>query len=75
VETELDLSHRLEQIRVERDPALCELHNSRRHPLWVAKLQEKILCLCTSHLDLLPILIQVYSCLEFDLTLGLIPRV
>jgi hypothetical protein len=27
VETELDLSDRLEWIRVERDPALCELHN------------------------------------------------
>jgi hypothetical protein len=27
VKTELDLSDRLEWIRVERDPALCELHN------------------------------------------------
>jgi hypothetical protein len=27
VKTELDLSDRSEQIRVERDPALCELHN------------------------------------------------
>jgi hypothetical protein len=27
VKTELDLSDRSEQIRVERDTALCELHN------------------------------------------------
>jgi hypothetical protein len=27
VETELDLVDRLEWIRVERDPTLCELHN------------------------------------------------
>jgi hypothetical protein len=27
VETELDLGDHLEWIRVERDPALCELHN------------------------------------------------
>jgi hypothetical protein len=27
VETELDLGDRSEWIRVERDPALCELHN------------------------------------------------
>jgi hypothetical protein len=27
VDTELDLGDRSERIRVERDPALCELHN------------------------------------------------
>jgi hypothetical protein len=27
VETEIDLGDRLKWIRVERDPALCELHN------------------------------------------------
>jgi hypothetical protein len=27
VETELDLGDRSERIRVEKDPALCELHN------------------------------------------------
>jgi hypothetical protein len=45
------------------------------HPLWVAELQKEILCLCASHFDLLHVIVQVYSCLEFDLTLGLIPRV
>jgi hypothetical protein len=39
------------------------------------ELQEEILRLFASHFDLLPILVQVCSCLEFDLTLGLIPRV
>jgi hypothetical protein len=43
--------------------------------LWVAELREEILCLCASHFDLLPVLIQVCSCLEFDLSLGLISRV
>jgi hypothetical protein len=33
-----------------------------RHPLWVAEHQEEILCLCASHFDLLPILVQVCSC-------------
>jgi hypothetical protein len=41
----------------------------------VAELQEEILCLYVSHFDLLHVLVQVCSCLEFDLTLGLIPRV
>jgi hypothetical protein len=27
--------------------------------LWVAELQEEILCLCVSHIDLLPVLVQV----------------
>jgi hypothetical protein len=31
--------------------------------------------LCASHFDLLHVLVQVCSCLEFDLTLGLISRV
>jgi hypothetical protein len=42
---ELDLSHRSEWIRVER------------HPLWVAKRWEEILCLCASHFELLPVLV------------------
>jgi hypothetical protein len=45
------------------------------HPLWVAKLKKEILCLYASHFDLLSVLVQVCSCLEFDLTLGLIHRV
>jgi hypothetical protein len=28
------------------------------HPLWVTELQEEILCLCVSHIDLLPDLVQ-----------------
>jgi hypothetical protein len=45
---------------VERDLALCELHNGAIGilPLWVAKLQEEILCPCVSHIDLLHVLIQ-----------------
>jgi hypothetical protein len=45
------------------------------HPLWVAELWKEILCLCASHFDLLLVFVQVCSCLEFDLTLGLISRV
>jgi hypothetical protein len=41
----------------------------------VTELQEEILCLYASHFDLLHVLILVYSCLEFDLTLGWITRV
>jgi hypothetical protein len=61
VETKLDLGDHSECIRVERDLALCELHNRRRHPLWVAELWEEILCFCASHFDLLPVLVQVCS--------------
>jgi hypothetical protein len=75
VETELDLGDHLEWIRVERDPALCELHNRDVGILCGWPNFRKILCPCASHFDLLPILGQVCSCLEFDLTLGLIPRV
>jgi hypothetical protein len=56
VETKLDLGDRSEWIRVERDPALCELHNE----------DVGILCgwpyfgkkSCVSHIDLLPVLVQ-----------------
>jgi hypothetical protein len=27
--------------------------------LWVAELQEKILCLCVSHIDLLPVFVRI----------------
>jgi hypothetical protein len=55
VKSELDLDDRLEWIRVERDPALCELHNE----------DVGILCgwpnigkkSCVSYIDLLPVLI------------------
>jgi hypothetical protein len=33
------------------------LGGSVTHPLWVAKLQEEILCLCASHFDLLHVLV------------------
>jgi hypothetical protein len=36
----------------------------------VTELWEEILCLCASHFDLLLVLIQVCSYLEFDLTLN-----
>jgi hypothetical protein len=41
----------------------------------VTELQEEILCLCGFYFDLLPVLVEVCSYLEFDLTLGLILRV
>jgi hypothetical protein len=41
----------------------------------VAELRKEILCLCDSHFDLLPVLVQVCYCLVFDLTLRLISRV
>jgi hypothetical protein len=76
VKTELDLGDRLVCIRVERDPALCEHHNRDVGILcgW-PNFKKKILCLCASHFDLLSILVQVCSYLEFDLTLDLISRV
>jgi hypothetical protein len=43
--------------------------------LWIVELQKEILCLCASHFDLLPVFVQIYSCLKFNLTLDLISRV
>jgi hypothetical protein len=75
VETELDIGDHSEWIRVERDPALCELHNGDVGILcWWPNFRKK------SGVFVPLILIyflffQVCSCLEFDLTLSLIHRV
>jgi hypothetical protein len=58
-----------------RHVSLWAPQQRRRHPLWVSELQKEILCLCASNFDLLPVLIQVCSYLEFDLILVLIFRV
>jgi hypothetical protein len=57
VETKLDLGDRSEWIRVERDPALCELHNGDVAILcgW-PKFGKKS---CVSYIDLLFVLIHV----------------
>jgi hypothetical protein len=59
VKTEQDLGDRSESIRVERDPALCELHDGDVDILcgW-PNFGKKILCLCVSHIDLFHILVQ-----------------
>jgi hypothetical protein len=44
-------------------------------PLWLAELREQILSLVLAPFDLLIVLAQLYSFLEFDLTLGVIPSV
>jgi hypothetical protein len=59
VETELDLGDRSEWIRVERDLALCELHNGDICILCGWPNFEKKYCVFVSHIDLLPILVQV----------------
>jgi hypothetical protein len=75
VKTELDLGDRSEWIMVERDLALCELHNRDVGILYGWSNFKKKSCVCVSHFDLLPVLVQVFSYLEFDLTLSLIFRV
>jgi hypothetical protein len=57
VETELNLSDRSEGIRVERDPTLCELHNGDVG-IFCGSLNFRKKS-CVSHIDLLPILVQV----------------
>jgi hypothetical protein len=76
VEIELDLGDRSEWIRIERDSALCELHNGDVGILYGWSNFRKKSCVFVS-------LILIYflfffkfcSCLEFDLTLNLNPRV
>jgi hypothetical protein len=76
VETELDLGDRSEWIRVERDSALCELHNG----------DVGILCgwlnFGKQYCVFVPLILIYFlfffkfcSCLESDLTLDLNPRV
>jgi hypothetical protein len=59
VDTELDLGNCVEWIRVERDPALCELHNGFVGILcgW-SNFGKKSCVFVVSHIDLLPVLIQ-----------------
>jgi hypothetical protein len=73
VEVELDLGDHSEWIRVERDPALCELHNR----------DVSILCVwlnfgkksCVLILIYFVFLFKICSYLELDLTLDLNTRV
>jgi hypothetical protein len=76
VETELNLGDRSKWITVERDPALCKLHNEDVGILLGWPNFKKKYCVFVS-------LILIYflfmfkfcSCLELDLTLDLNPRV
>jgi hypothetical protein len=76
VQTELDLSDRLEWIRVERDPALCELHNGDVCILSGWPNFGKKSCIFVSLILIyFMFMFKLCSCLEFDLTLDLNPRV
>jgi hypothetical protein len=75
VKTELDLDDRSEWIRVERDPALCELHNRDVGILCEWPNFGKKSCVFVSLILIyFMFLFMFYSCLEFDLTLDLNPR-
>jgi hypothetical protein len=76
VETELDLSDYLEWIRVERDPALCELYNGDVGILcgWL-NIRKKSCVFVSLILIYFLFLFKICSCLELDLTLDLNPRV
>jgi hypothetical protein len=76
VDTELDLGDRLEWIMVERDPALCELHNGDVciHCGWPNFVKKS--CIFVSLILIyFMYLFKFCSCLELDLTLDLNPRV
>jgi hypothetical protein len=76
VETELDLCDGLECIRVERDPTLCELHNGDVGILcgW-PNFRKKSCVFVSLILIYFLFMFKLCSCLEFDLTLYLNPRV
>jgi hypothetical protein len=76
VKIELDLGDHLEWIRVERDPALCELHNEDVGILcgWL-DFRKKFYIFVSLILIYFIFLFKICSCLEFDLTLDLNPRV
>jgi hypothetical protein len=76
VETELDLGDHSERIRVKRDLALCELLNRNIGILcgW-SNFENKSCVFLPTHFDLLIVIAQVCSWLEFNLTLGVIPNV
>jgi hypothetical protein len=76
VETELDLGDRSEWIRVERDPSLWELHNGDVGILcgW-PNFRKKSCVFVSLILIYFLFLFKICSCLDFDLTLYLNPRV
>jgi hypothetical protein len=76
VATELDLGDRSELIRVERDPALCGLHNGDVGILcgW-PNFRNKSYVFVSLILIYFLFLFKICSCLEFDITLDLNPRV
>jgi hypothetical protein len=76
VEIELDLGDRLEWIRVERDPALCELHNRDVCILcgWL-NFRKKFCVFMSLILIYFMFMFKFCSYLELDLTLDLNPRV
>jgi hypothetical protein len=76
VEIELDLGDRSEWIRIERDPALCELYNGDVGILcrW-PNFRKKLCILVSLILIYFMFLFKICSCLELDLTLDLNTRV
>jgi hypothetical protein len=76
VEAELDLGDRSEWIRVQRDPALCELHNGDIGILcgW-PNFRKKSCVLVSLILIYFLFLFKICSCLELHLTLDLNTRV
>jgi hypothetical protein len=76
VETEIDLGNHSKWIRVERDPTLCELHNRDIDILCGWPNFEKKSCVFVSLILIYFLFVfKLCSCLEFDLTLDLNPRV
>ncbi len=76
MEIELDLGDRSEWIKLERDLALCELHNGDVGILcgWL-NFRKKSCVFVPLILIYFLLLFKLCSCLEFDLTLDLNPRV
>jgi hypothetical protein len=76
VETELDLGDRSEWIRVERDSALCELHNRDVGIFceWL-NFRKKSCVFVSLILICFLFLLKLCSYLEFDITLDLNHRV
>jgi hypothetical protein len=76
VKTKLDLDDHSEWIRVARDPALCELHNEDVGNLYGWPNFRKKSCVFVSLILIyFMFLFKICSCLEFDLSLDLNPRV
>jgi hypothetical protein len=76
VEMELDLGDRLEWIRIERDPTLCELHNGDVVILCGWPNFGKKFCVFVSLILIYFLFLSKFcSYLEFDLTIYLNPAV